>query len=88
MERDSLEIEARGCQGPQPDPWDKSLTWPECPVQATFKRHDIDDYLLVKSLAAMSPLKDWPDGYAAHVADTWAMVDHERALMRDQRRPT
>lgn len=77
---------AEGCRGPQPDPWDKALTWPECPAKAVARRADITDALTLKTLAGMSPLADWPSGYVARHVEIWRMIDNERAALREAAR--
>lgn len=85
-ERASLEAMARGCDGETRDPWDSALTWPECPAQAAGKRPDIRDARMLAGLASMSPLADWPHGWTARVVDTWALIEVERAELREAMR--
>lgn len=78
VERSSLEIEARGCQGPQADPWDKSVTWDGCPAKAAPKHRDVMDTMNVKALASMSPLAGWPRGYSARIVEVWSEIEREK----------
>ena len=47
---------------------------------------DIEAALMVRGLASMSPLADWPDGIASRVVETWACIEGERAALRDEAR--
>lgn len=82
VERADLELAALGCQGPQRDPWDASLTWDGCPAKVAMRRPDIDAALTVRGLSSMAPLSDWPHGYASHVVETWAAIESEKAAFR------
>ena len=82
VERADLELAALGCVGPQRDPWDAELMWPGCPGKVAMRRPDIDAALTVRGLSTMAPLSDWPHGYAAHVVETWAAVEAEKAALR------
>lgn len=82
MERVDLEIAARGCVGPQRDPWDGGLVWDECPAKAAMKHPDVDAAMTVKGLAAVSPIAGWPDSISGRVVETIAAIDGERAALR------
>lgn len=85
-ERLDLEDEARGCDGEQPDPWDRSVKWPACPAKVAYARDDIDAALTLRGLATMSPLAGWPAGIASRVVDTWACIEGERNALRAEAR--
>jgi hypothetical protein len=51
-----------------------------------MERHDIRAALVVRGLSKMSPLSDWPHGYASWVATTWQQIDMERAKFEDAER--
>jgi len=86
LERESLEGMTRGCDGETADPWEPSMKWPACPAQVALKRPDIQAGLLLRGLAAMSPLANWPGGWTASAVDTWAAIDGERAALREAER--
>lgn len=86
VERADLEVDAAGCDGEQPDPWDRDAKWPTCPAKAAYARDDIDAALTMRGLAAMSPLANWPIGIAARVVETWACIEGERNALREARR--
>ncbi len=79
VERSSLEIEARGCQGPQVDPFDSAVTWDGCPAKAAPAQRDVAAAMTVKALASMSPLAGWPRGYTARIVETWSEIERARA---------
>lgn len=81
VQRGDLDLAAKGCSGPQPDPFDKSLTWNGCPAKAVAQRPDIDGAVTLRALASMAPLRDFPDGYNARVVDTWSAIESERAKL-------
>ena len=72
--------------GEQPDPWEPSLKWRGCPAKRAMERQDIRAALVVRGLSKMSPLADWPHGYASWVATTWQQIDMERAKFEDAER--
>ena len=72
------------CKGPQPDPWDRSLMWPECPGRAAFKRADIDAAMTVRGLASLGFTVRARD-YASHVIETMGIIESERAALREAR---
>lgn len=78
VERSSLAEEAKVCVGPQPDPFDVSLTWSGCPGREAFKHRDVADTLTVKAIASMVPLAGWPERYAARILETWSDIEAER----------
>jgi hypothetical protein len=51
-----------------------------------MERQDIRAALVVRGLSKMSPLADWPHGYASWVATTWQQIDMERAKFEDAER--
>lgn len=73
------------CSGPQADPWDKSLVWDGCPGKAAHRRHDIEGALTVRGLHALG-LTQSADTLAAWVVDVWAMIEAEKATLREARR--
>ena len=79
IERADLEVDAAGCMGPQADPFDRSLTWDECPAKAAHKRSDIEGALMLRGLASMAPLQDWPRGYTARVVEAWVAIEAARS---------
>lgn len=76
---------AATCTGPQADPWDPALMWPECPGKAAFKRNDVEGALTVRGMSTMAPLADWPHGYAAWVVETWSTIEAEKQALRETR---
>lgn len=85
LERADLELDALGCQGPQADPFDRSLMWDGCPAKAALRRHDIEDAVTLRGLAAMAPLAGWPAGYTARTVETWITIEAEKAALREER---
>jgi len=75
------------CEGSeQADPWTPGLKWQGCPGKRAFERQDVRAALVVRGMAKMSPLSDWPHGYASWVASTWQQIDMERAKFEDEDR--
>lgn len=87
LERDDCEAAATGCDGEQPDPWNKKLRWKGCPAKAAFARPDIDSALTVRGLAAISPLEGWPRIYVPRVVEILSLISHEERLMRAEEQP-
>lgn len=85
LERADLEAAAVGCDGEQPDPWEPSAMWQGCPAKAALARDDIEAAMMMRGLAAMSPLAGWPAGIASRVVETWSCIEGERAALRDAR---
>lgn len=83
MQRDELQIDARGCVGPQRDPW--GVEWSGCPAKVAMQRPDIDAALTLRGLSKMSPLTGWPRGYNGRVVETWTIIDAERAALQAER---
>ena len=55
--------------------------WRGCPGKRARERADIRRALQVRALSKLSPLADWPHGYAAWVVSTWMQVEHEVQTM-------
>ena len=86
MERLDLVEASTGCDGEQPDPWEPSVMWQGCPAKAALARDDIEAAMMMRGLAAMSPLAGWPAGIASRVVETWSCIEGERAALRDEAR--
>lgn len=78
LERGDLEVAARGCDGEQPDPWDRVIKWDGCPAKSAMARADIQAAIALRGLASMSALHDWPGAYAGCPVETWMTIEVAR----------
>lgn len=83
MQRDELQVDARGCVGPQKDPW--GVEWPGCPAKCAMQRPDIDAALTLRGLSKMATLANWPRCANGRVVEVWTMIDAERAALQQER---
>lgn len=83
VQREELEIDARGCVGEQRDAW--GVTWPGCPAKCAMERPDIDAALTLRGLSKMATLANWPRCANGRVVEVWTMIDAERAALQAER---